>query len=464
MQFTEDFVNGHVSFWSRDIGSQPRRLSLPGSAEVDVAIVGAGLTGLWTAYYLAQAMPALTIAVLEKHCVGYGASGRNGGWLSGEPVGQFRRYAKTHGTACAKAMQRQMFSTVDEVLRVTSTTGIVADIERAGLLRVATNDAQMQRLLQHVDTLKRQGWGADDVSVLTPPELRERVHVAGARGAFWTPHGARLHPAKFVTGLAAAVERLGVRIYEDTTVDSVNAGIVRTGRGNVKAHMIVRALEGYTDSLNKCRRKYLPMNSSMIVTEVLPRSVWDEIGWSGGELLGDFGHSFAYSQRTTDGRIALGGRGVPYNFASSFSPDGRTATKAITQLVDKLASTFPAVSRSAIQHAWSGVLGVPRDWCAAVNFDPRTGVGSAGGYVGHGLAGANLAARTLRDLMLGDETELTTMPWVGRRSRRWEVEPLRWIGASALYATYRRADRREASTLGSRTTLSARLADTISGR
>ncbi|MBV6754854.1 NAD(P)/FAD-dependent oxidoreductase [Rhodococcus opacus] len=464
LQKTTDFANGDVSFWFREIGTPAKRPPLPGSIDVDVVIVGAGLTGLWTAYYLATAAPDLRIAVVEKEFAGYGASGRNGGWLSGEPAGQFRRYAKTHGVDSAKLLQRNMFTTIDEVLSVAQQEGIDADIEKDGLIHVATNEAQLHRLTHHVDQLRDEGWDADDLYFLTPSELNDRVRVAGARGAFWTPHCARIHPAKFIVGLAEAVERLGVTIYEDTPADRVSPGAVSTKRGTVTARYVVQALEGYTDSLSGQRRKLMPMNSSMIVTEPLPDSVWAEIGWDGAELVGDMGHSFAYSQRTADGRIALGGRGVPYNFASSFDPNGSTAHKAVGQLMDKLRSTYPAVAGSAVQHTWSGVLGVPRDWCAAVNFDRASGVAGAGGYVGHGLTGTNLAARTLRDLILERDSELTRLPWVGRQVRRWEVEPVRWIGASALYAAYRFADRHEAGSPRPQTALTAKVADKISGR
>lgn len=464
MHKSADFNNGDVSFWFSDTGAPPRRQPLPGSIDVDVAIVGAGLTGLWTAYYLATAKPQLSVAIVEKAFAGFGASGRNGGWLSGEPAGQFGRYARAHGEGSAIAMQSEMFSTIDEVLAVAERESIDADIKKDGLIHVATNPAQFGRLTRHIDKLHRQGWGEDDVFPLSAWELDDRVNVAGRLGGFWTPHCARIHPAKFVLGLAAAVERLGVCIFEDTEAISVGPGRVKTNRGNVSAKYVIRALEGYTDSLTGHRRELLPMNSSMIITEPLPASVWNDIGWRGAELVGDMGHSFAYSHRTADGRIALGGRGVPYNFASSFDRSGKTADKAVEQLMEKMEAMFPAVRGAAVEHAWSGVLGVPRDWCAAVTYDPETRIGSAGGYVGHGLTGTNLAARTLRDLVLEQSTPLTSLPWVGRQARRWELEPVRWVGATALYAAYRYADRRESSRSGPSTAAAAVVADVISGR
>nr|WP_256938775.1 FAD-binding oxidoreductase [Rhodococcus qingshengii] len=464
MRTTSNFDNGNVSFWYKDTGLPSQRPPLPGPVTADIAIVGGGLTGLWTAYYLAEARPDLSIVIVEKHFVGFGASGRNGGWLSGEPAGQFRRYSKTHGVQKAKAMQSNMFATIDEVLSVAATESIQADIVKDGLIHVATNDAQYARLTHHVEELRAQGWGDTDLYLLSPSELDTRVRVANSRGGFWTPHCARIHPAKFMNGLAAAVERKGVRIYEDTTAVSTRAGRVDTDRGTISARYVVEALEGYSDSLKGRRRKLMPMNSSMIVTEPLSQEVWSEIGWKGAELVGDMGHSFAYSHRTSDGRIALGGRGVPYNYASSFDSAGRTAPKAVEQLTAKLKAMYPAAADSAIDHTWSGVLGVPRDWCAAVNFDSTTRIGSAGGYVGHGLTGTNLAARTLRDLLLGENTELVSLPWVGRVARKWEVEPVRWLGASALYTVYRRADEKEARLSTTKTAKTAQIADLISGR
>jgi glycine/D-amino acid oxidase-like deaminating enzyme len=232
----------------------------------------------------------------------------------------------------------------------------------------------------------------------------------------------------------------------------------------VTAKFVVEALEGYTLSLKGKARKLLPMNSSMVITEPLSRSQLDGVGWHGGELVGDAAHSFTYMHRTQDGRIAIGGRGVPYNFRSSFDRDGRTADSAVLQLKQRLTELFPALAGVRLEQSWSGVLGAPRDWCASVNFDPTTGMLSAGGYVGHGLSGTNLAARTLRDLILGEDTPLTRLPWVGRQARNWEIEPVRWIGATALYAAYRYADRREYATNHPATHWSARAANLVSGR
>lgn len=461
---SRDFVNGEVSFWMRGLDIGERRPALPGDLETDVVILGAGLTGLWTAYYLKRSRPDLDIAIVEREFAGFGASGRNGGWMSAEPAGQFRRYAKSGGVEAARALQQEMFGAVRESVEVARREGFDEDLVHDGLIHVATNAAQLSRAQHHVRDMRLQGWGEDDVFELAPHELEERVRVEGARGGYWTPHCARVHPAKYTRGLARVVESLGVRIYESTTALETGPHRVRTDRGVVAARFVVEALEGYTLSLAGKARRLLPMNSSMVITEPLGEDRLSRIRWSGGELVGDVAHSFTYMHRTADGRIAIGGRGVPYNFRSGFDREGRTAESAVGALQHRLVELFPSLAGVSIEHSWSGVLGVPRDWCASVNFDRATGILSAGGYVGHGLSGTNLAARTLRDLILEEDTELVRLPWVGRRARNWEFEPIRWIGATALYAAYRHADRREYATDQSRTHWMARAANLVSGR
>lgn len=459
-----ELFNGNVSFWVHDAGRPAPRPALPGDIEADVAIVGAGLTGLWTAYYLAEADPSLNIIVVEREFAGYGASGRNGGWMSAEAAGQFRRYAKSHGAAAARNLQTQMFASVRESVDVARREGFADGVADTGLIHVATSRPQLSRARDHIQHMKQQGWTDRDVFELSGAEVAERVSVEGALGGYWTPHCARVHPAKYTFGLARAVERAGVTIYENTTATSIVPHQVQTDGGRIHAPVIVRALEGYTQSLEGMPRKLLPMNSSMVITEPLSEDQLASIGWAGGELVGDMAHSFTYMHKTGDGRVAIGGRGVPYNFASHFDRDGRTAEFAVSLLRARLNELFPTLKDAAFAHTWSGVLGVPRDWCAAVDFDRSTGLASAGGYVGHGLSGTNLAARTLRDLILDQPTELSGLPWVGRQARNWEIEPLRWIGATALYAAYRYADQREYASQTDKTSFVAKMANVISGR
>jgi len=425
-----------------------------------VCVVGAGLTGLWTAYYLKKSSPSLSIAVLEARFAGYGASGRNGGWLSATPAGSLERYAKRLGAESSRRLQRLMIDSVDEVIAVTQREGIDADIVKGGLLRVARTPSQLDRLEASIAAARQ--WG-EPFTTLSAAQTRERINVTGAMGGAFSEHGARLHPAKLVRGLTDAVVAMGVDLYEATPVSAVRPHEVVTPFGTVSAGFVVRATEGFTALFADSHRRLLPMNSSMIVTAPLSNSTWNEIGWDACETLGDSAHTFMYAQRTADGRIAIGGRGVPYRYGSRVDRDGATPAVTINELRRVLSDFFPVLGEVVIEHAWSGVLGVPRDWCASVTLDRSTGIATAGGYTGHGVTATNLAGRTLRDLILGRDTELTNAAWVDWRSRGWEREPLRWLGVRALYLAYRAADRAEASGRAT-TSRIAKVADKISGR
>ncbi|WP_254052179.1 FAD-binding oxidoreductase [Aeromicrobium sp. A1-2] len=456
-------INGGVSFWWQQVGVPAPRPALDGDMDCDVCIVGGGLTGLWTAYYLSALDPTLDIVVLEAEFAGFGASGRNGGWLSAELSGSKQRYAKSHGRVGVQALVSSMEAAVDEVVGICRAEGVEADIVKPGVLYVARSAAQLTRMREGLLDDASWGIGAEHQHELSVAELGERLQVAGALGAKYSPHCARVQPAKLVAGIAAAVERRGVRILERTRASAIGSGTVTTDRGTVRAVHVLRCLEGYTAGIRGQRRTWLPMNSAMIATEPLAESVWDAIGWRGAELLGDNANAYCYAQRTVDGRIALGGRGIPYRFGSRTDDRGQTQDWTVESLTGILHELFPATRQSRIDHAWCGVLGVPRDWCASVTYDPATGLGWAGGYVGSGLTTTNLAGRTLADLVLGRDTDLVGLPWVNRGVRRWEPEPLRWLGVRAMYGLYREADRREGKGLDRPSRL-ARLGDRLTGR
>jgi glycine/D-amino acid oxidase-like deaminating enzyme len=445
--------NGEVSYWWQARGGFPaRRSSLPGPLEADVCIVGGGYTGLWTAYYLAGLRPGARIVVLEAAFTGYGASGRNGGWVTAEMPGSRARYAQaTGGTAGVRALEEALRSTVDEVGRVCSAESIDCDFVKGGRLTVATTPSQLARMRAGLAADRAWGDGDDVYQFLSREEMRARVNVTGALAGVYAPASARIQPAALAAGLAAAAERRGVEIYEATPASLIEpangapGAIARTKFGDVRARSVLRCTEGYTAALPGLRRALLPMNSHMVVTEPLAPALWQEIGWDGCETLGDAAHAYMYAQRTADGRIALGGRGVPYRFASATDHLGTTDQSTVAALTRVLRRMFPAVASAGIAHAWCGVLGVPRDWCATVTYHPASGMGWAGGYTGTGVAAANLAGRTLADLVTGEKSELTTLPWVGHRSRTWEPEPARWAGVHGLYALYRLADRLESA-------------------
>lgn len=437
----------HRSMWLDLIeDSLEPRPPLPGPLDVDVAIVGAGFTGLWTAYYLAKADPLLRIVVLEKEIAGFGASGRNGGWVSPFFPASLETLAKTHGRDGAVAMQRAMFATVDEIGRVCSAEGIEARFHKGGVLNLATGPEQLARVREEPPYYHGWGIGEDEVMWLDAPAVGERIKVAGCLGASYLTHCACLDPARVVRGLATTVQRLGVVIYERTPVLSIEQGKAVTATGDVRAAVVVRATEGFTPELPGARRDVIPTYSLMIATKPLSASFWAEVGWQGRETFTDGRHLYIYAMRTEDDRIALGGRGAPYHFNSKVREEYERVPQVHATIEATLKRLFPAARDAKITHRWGGSLGIPRDWFPSVGLDRTRGYAWAGGYVGDGVAASNLAGRTLADLISLRESALTTLPWVNHRSPKWEPEPLRWVGVRTSLAVFASADRKEQKT------------------
>jgi glycine/D-amino acid oxidase-like deaminating enzyme len=433
-----------ISMWMDTVdGDLTTRPPLGGDIDVDVAIVGAGYTGLWAAYYLKRADPSLRIAILEKEFAGFGASGRNGGWCSALFAASHAKIAKSSGRAGVIAMQRAMNDTVDEVGRVIDAERIDAQFEKAGTLTFATSPGQLGRVQAEVEEARSWGFGEEDIRWLGPEEAEQLMRVPGSLGAAYTPHCAALHPARLARGLAATVESLGVTLYEGTAAITIEPRKVTTEHGIVRAPLIVRATEGYTARLDGMRRQLVPLYSLMVATEPLPASAWDEIGWSRRYTMADGRHLLIYAQRTADNRIALGGRGAPYHFGSRIEPEFERRPDVFAELKEVVHALWPATRGFAFTHEWGGPLGVPRDWYSSVGFDRATGIAYAGGYVGDGVSTTNLAGRTLTDLLLDRDTDLLRLPWVGHRSSKWEPEPLRWIGINLATRVYESADRAE---------------------
>jgi len=441
---------GNVSFWYEDMGGLPKpRPPMPADSTADICIIGAGYTGLWTAYYLKTHAPNLNITILESAFAGFGASGRNGGWLTGGFAWRHENYLKNGSIQDVKDLVRHMGSTVGEIMRVAKLEEIDADIIATDELMIATNPAQLIRLKGEV--AHRQSWGeaAPLVYDIGAQEARARVNIPNLLGAMVVSNVARIQPAKLVQGLARVVEAKGVRIFEDTKATSIAKGLVTTNRGPMRAEIILRATEGFTCNIDGLKRNILPLNSAQIITEILPQSVWDHLGWKNYEILGDFNNSYCYCQRSRDGRLVVGGRGVPYLFGSRIDQNGVPDPETVRRLTTIMHRHFPISRDFKIDHAWCGVLGVPRDWCASVGLDPETKIGWAGGYVGVGVSTSNLAGQTLADLALGRETPLTRLPWVNHKVRKWEPEPLRYSGVHGMYNLLHLADRQEARTNGS---------------
>ena len=437
------------------------REALDGELEVDVAVVGGGFTGLWTAYYLAEAEPSLRIAVIEREVVGFGASGRNGGWCSALFAVPETRLDRVGGPGAGAAMRRAMIDTVAEVGRVVVAEPIECGFAHGGTVVLARTGVQLDRARQEVDRARVAGVGEEDLRFLGAAEASSLARATNVLGGTYTPHCAALDPARLVRGLARAVERRGVTIYERTEARSLRSGAVDTVGGTVRAATVVRATEGYTRTLRGEERALAPVYSLMIATEPLGEAFWDRAGLARRETFADHRHLVIYGQRTEDGRMAFGGRGAPYHFGSSIRSDYDRDVGVHEALRHTLVDLFPALSDAAITHRWGGPLGIARDWFTSVGLDVATGVAWAGGYVGDGVSTTNLAGRTLRDLILRRDTELTALAWVDHRSPRWEPEPLRFLGINAGLRLAASADRAEERS--GRDTWHARTLDRVIG-
>jgi glycine/D-amino acid oxidase-like deaminating enzyme len=436
-----------LSLWHDTAGDdfEPRP-ALPGPASYDVVVVGAGLTGLWSAYYLRRADPGLRIAVLEQEVAGFGASGRNGGWCSALFPTSWSTLAKRGGADGALRQHRAMHETVREVGRVVDAERIDAQYHYGGNIVLAHTSVQLARMTDEIETAHSRGFTEDDLRLLSPAETREQLTTSGSLGATFTPHCAAIHPARLVRGLARVVEASGVDLFEHTRVSAIEPGVVRTDAGDVRAEVILRATEGYTARLRGLRRAVAPVYSLMVATEPLPEETWATIGLADRPTFSDGRHLIIYGQRTADGRIAFGGRGAPYHFGSRIRPSYDVEPRVFEELRNVLTSMLPQLAGVRFTHQWGGCLGIARDWAASVGLDRGTGIGWAGGYVGDGVATTNLAGRTLADLVTGAESDLVSLPWVGHHSRAWEPEPLRWLGVNAGLRAMSMADAEEATT------------------
>jgi len=423
-------------------------LSSPASAapppHADVVIVGAGFTGLWTAHYLLLADPALDVVVLEAEHVGFGASGRNGGWVSALwPVGP-RTVARRSGEGAARAMVAELQHTVDEVGRATESAAIDCGFRKGGAISLARSPAQAARARAEVAEAVEWGVGT---RWLDAAEASERLAGSRVAGATFTPHCARVHPRRLVDGLAATVRSQGGQVLEGIRVQAIEPGrAVLEGGAQVTAPHVIRATEAWTAALPGHRRTVAPVYSLMVATEPLSAEQWATIGLAEREVFSDHRHVVIYGQRTVDDRLAFGGRGAPYHFRSTIKPQFDHEARVFADLRQTLDDLLPQLGGVAFTHAWGGPLGIARDWHPSVGHDPSTGLGWAGGYVGDGVAATNLAGRTLADLVLGRATPITQLPWVGHRSRRWEPEPARWAGINAGLRLAHAADREEART------------------
>lgn len=434
---------GRYSYWLETCGDDlTPRPPLDGSIDVDVAILGAGFSGLWTAYYLLEREPGLKVALLEGEIAGFGGSGRNGGGVGNRFSVGLRGLADRYGRQGAVDTFHALDATVGEIERAATAEGIAMDFTLGGYLRLARGPQQVATVEADVRTYQELGLG-EHIEYLSAEQVAERVQVRGVNAGHFSKNSGKLQPAKLARGLARAVERRGATIYEQTRVTDYTTGAypaLHTERGHARAKVIVLAGEAYLARLPKLRRRVLPVYSLITATEPLAPGDWEQIGWEAREGLSSAAFTVNYLTKTVDGRILFGGRGAPYHLRSNIVDGYDTDGPTHAMLQQSVREWFPMLNEVKFTHTWGGPLGWPRDWVPNIGFDPKENLATAFGYTGTGVAPTNLAGRIVADLITRRQSDVSQLPWVNHRSRNWEPEPLRWAGVRYVQRGFMRLD------------------------
>lgn len=440
-----------LSLWTSQLAEDfVPRAPLDGDRTVDIAIIGAGYTGLWTAYYLKTRAPHLKIVILEAETAGFGASSRNGGWVIGGLLGEDRLVGRLPEPRRQESW-RLLTAIPGEVGRVTAAEGIDCDFRKGGMVYCAARYPEQEtRLRAYLRDLHHEGLTEDDYRWLPPAELAAHVRISGALGGLFSPHCATIHPAKLVRGLAQVVERLGVTIHERSAVTDWQPGLLRAAQGSVRADWIVPAVESFAGSLPPLGgmalgRYQLPVHSLIVATEPLPDSLWATIGLDRGQAFGEFSRQVTYGQRTMDNRLVFGARGG-YRFGGRIRRDFTLTPGEIGLRRRLFTDLFPQLQDVRISHSWGGNLGMGRRFQPHMLADHASRTALAGGFGGEGVGATNLAGRTLADLILGRESLETRQPWViqdksfAQALKPWEPEPLRFLGYNAIVRSFAAED------------------------
>lgn len=432
------------NFWLETCGDDMSlRPALSGDVTVDVAILGGGFSGLWTAYHLLRGDPSLEIAIVERAFCGFGASGRNGGWCSPRFPVDVGALVKRVGPQRARDTIGAQKQAVRDIGQLCEEEGIDAHYRANGLLSVARGEAQLADLKATFRTYERLGLSQDN-RLLDADETFERVHISKLTGGMETRAGASIHPGRLVRGLARAVERRGATIYEGSPAVRIAPGgrpAIVTETGTVRARRaVVAAAEAYLTGLPAFHRALMPMSSMIVMSSPLSEAQWREIGWAGGESLSSQAHTKDYLTRTQDGRILYGSRGAPYLYGSRMPEAALCDEETFAWMRDTVREWWPVLRDVDFPHQWGGFLGVPRDWMPTVSFDPSAGLGQLHGYAGRGVTTSFLSARLLAGLIGGWATGLEDLPLHRQHTPRWEIEPFRWMGVRYVQNAFARID------------------------
>lgn len=424
--------------------------AITSSQSYDVVIVGAGYSGLWTAHHLLNLNPSLSIAILDARQPGFGASGRNGGWCSAFSPMSLEAVASHSNKQSAIDLQNALVASVDEIGTHIAKSHIECGWHKGGTLSFASNHLQVAKIRESIAMSRNFGFDDSFIDYLTPDQAEARVRIPDSLGASYSPHCAALQPAQLVDGLVRQLLSRNVQFFGSSRVSNITSHRVsaETSKGSVSidAKWIIRATEGFTARMKQYRRDVAPLYSYMIATEPLSDKQWSEIGWTNRETISDGRNLVVYAQRTADGRIAFGGRGAPYKFASRIGSSFDNNQK-INSLIEKsMRDMFPSIDDVAVTHRWGGALGVHRDWFASARIDHKNHIASLGGYVGDGVAFSYIAANEVATSILCVEPDRRPLPFVNHVSPRWEPEPFRYIGINSILQLTERADKTEKRT------------------
>lgn len=395
-------------------------------SQYDVAIIGGGFSGLWSAHHLLILDPSLRIAIFEAREFGFGASGRNGGWASSEyPV-----YKQSLRSRVGEARTAQLFKALDESI---DEIGNFADksvgFTKSGSLYFARNEAQVRRLRARVD---------QDHSWLSEDEARGLLNVSGIKGALFNKSCATVHPFNLVAALVESLIGKGAHLFEDAFATAVEGGVL-VNSALIKAPVVIQATEAFSAP----GREFIPLYSLMVATEPISKDVWDEIGNSSRFTFAEASHMVNYAQRTSDDRIAIGGRGATYPFGSKLDVAKESTVKVHSRIRELLKSWFPVLREVKFTHSWGGAVAITRDWEPYLQWNKESGFARLGGYAGDGVTMSHLAAKILAHEILDRPNEIRSLHFVNRKIRKWEPEPIRYLGVNALMKLSALSDREE---------------------
>jgi glycine/D-amino acid oxidase-like deaminating enzyme len=429
------------SFWLSTRDYHPSA-HLTEDTEVDVAIVGGGFTGLSTAYHLKKLEPGMRIALLESEVIGFGASGRNGGFnmtLFGLTLGIT---AIRFGKENARQAHLYMAKAVDTLRELVETLDLDCDYEHPGFLRVATSEKYKKRIQEEIELAHKLGLSG--IKWLEKDQLREQVKSPLYSGAWWEPRCGILNPAKLAWSWKDCIVAREVQVFENTPVIEIrpaqNRVKLETKTATVSADKVVLATNAWSHFFPQLRRKQIPVWTHIVLTEPLTEKQFSEIGWQNRQGIEDARNLVHYYRLTADNRLLMGGRDVSLSSGSDMDRDLNPAV--FSALKDDVRELFPVLQKVAFTHEWGGPVSVPLDMAPALGYAGDKQVVYSLGCVGHGVSMTHLNGRTLADLVLERKTDLTDVFFVNRRTIPWPPGPLRDLTVRAILRYMHWEDRR----------------------